>query len=365
MNQVRLGKQTAQFVPMGRGQRGATAEIRQGPLQKHRAREQGPDRPRDGLPVRGKRGARILPRDDRGRRWSDVPAADRDEANLTHSPQSRSTQRALTLTGADMEWCFIFDDIWVTKFKEEFHHAPAFSEQDQSGSIRDGPFQTTCVEHVVSPADKVRVGEYFRRVWFNHKVVKLSDGTECWAEDATPELLAPHGLAITDEKTKLDWKIEWRKMTGTQTLEKRTWPGKNFPLIVVVGREVFRGRKGKINSGLVRPAIDPSIINDYMTSRMVDQVALSPLPHFLAYLGQVDDTAETQLNNINSVPWSVVKLKIGLDEKGNPMPPPPGWESPAPNAGESVSGAAQAKDDLQRVLNTYAPFNLARRSRAS
>jgi hypothetical protein len=100
--------------------------------------------------------------------------------------------------------------------------------------------------------------------------------------------------------------------------------------------------------------MDLSRVHDYMESRLVDEVALSPLPHMFAAEGQLSPAQEKIVSQINRHPWTVITYSIKTDKEGRQLPRPE-WISPSPNIAAVVAGAAHAKDNLQRVLSTYSP----------
>lgn len=341
VNQVRVNKLTANFIPLSEGADKATAEIRQG-LYRNIERVSKAAIARETayqLAVSVGRGyTRIVIEDEDGPSFLRRIAIKRVD-NLRSILLDPT---CLDFNCADAEWGIAWDDMWKGQYQEMYQKAEA-EPLDISGV--DLPEQQRAVWF---PKDKVRVCEYFRRKWRRREVWKLEDGTECWKEDA------PFGAQPVKIKSKLDYKIEWRMMTGSQTIEKRIWPGKFVPIVLFVGREVFRGRAPKINSGLVRPAMDPSRIHDYMESRKVDEVGLSPLPHFLAYAGQLTVEQKQIVNDINRHPWSVVEMTPVMDGMGRAVQGA-GWVSPSPNTAAVVQATAGSKDNLERVLNTYAP----------
>ena len=342
INQIRINKLTANFIPLGEGADVATADIRQG-LYRNIDRVSKAAIARETayqFAVSVGRGyERVLIEDEDGptfRRKITIQRVD----NL-HSIAMDPT--GIDFTYRDANWGFAFDDMWKDQFVAQYGKRSDMSTIDSLGlSLGEGD------RSLWFPKDKVRVGEYFRKVWRMREVWKLADGKEYWSDEA-PEDSYPVRV-----KEKLDYTLEWRKMTGAQTLEKRIWPGKLIPIVVFVGREVFRGRRPKINSGMVRPAMAPSIIHNYATSRMVDEVALSPLPHFMAIQGQLSPEQKQLVNTINSKPWSVIEQTPMEDSEGRQLPAGQ-WVSPSPNISAVVESQNAAKDNLERVLNTYAP----------
>lgn len=353
VNGQRINKLTANFIPVGGKADDATADIRQG-LYRNIERVSKAAIARETayqMAVSVGRGyERILIEDEDGPTFTKKITIQRVD-----SLQSIAIDTTcLDFTYKDAAWAYAHDDLWKQHFEEEYRINP----DDPEGDPRDldltgrGLLDDT-TRNYWFPKDKVKVGEYFRRQWKRRDVLRLADGTSCWADDAPPNyVLADDGKP--NIKSKMDSFIEWRKMTGTQTLEKRIWPGKMIPIVVFIGREVFRGKKPKIHSGLVRSAMAPCRIHNYMISRMVDEVALSPLPHLFAPENSLSPEQEAVVNDINSNTWSVVTYKPQQDDLGRQLPAPQ-WASPSPNIAAVAQSTAEAKDNLQRVLNTYAP----------
>jgi hypothetical protein len=352
VNQIRINKTTVNFVPLSEGADKATAEVRQGLYRNIErvskaaiARETGYH-----MAVAVGRGYwRIVIEDEDGPTFNRRLAFRRvDNLNSVAIDPT-----CLDFTYRDAGWAYTFDDVYRDQLREEYG-----TRADAEGMYVDVDTAGLSLPEVSRnfwfPKDKVKVGEYWRRQWKKRTVWRLADGTDTWSDEAPEWAKDDNRGSVIRVKTKLDPYLEWRKMTGTQTLEKRIWPGTLIPIIVCVGREIFRGKKPKINSGMVRPAMHPSRINDYMTSRMVDEVGLSPLPHLFSYVGQLTPEQKTLVNEINRHPWSNIEVTPLLDDQGRQMPAPQ-WSSPSPNIAAVVQAATVAKDSLMRVLNTFAP----------
>lgn len=351
VNQARINKVSANFIPAGENSSKATADIRSGLYRNIDRRSKGAIARETAyqLAVSVGRGYyRVNIEDEAGPSFGRQLALSR----ITNLRSVLIDPTGLDFDYSDAEWAYVFEDIYKEKFRAEHTRYTEDGEPDGLLDISGESLTSDDVRSYWFPKDKVRVGEYFRKVWRRRMAWKLIDGTQCWKEDAPPDAEA-RGMVVAT-KVKLDYKIEWRKMTGTQTIEKREWPGRYLPIVVVIGREVFRGTKPKIHRGMIRPAIAPTRIHDVMFSRMVDEVGLSPLPHFIAYTGQVQPEQKKIINTINQTPWSVIEIDSIFDQAGNALPIS-GWVSPSPNTSAVVQAAQLASDKLDRVLNTYAP----------
>lgn len=345
VNQARISKITANFIPISEGADQATADIRQGLYRNIEQVSKGAIARETAfqLAVSVGRGYEcIVIEDEPGptmRKRIGMRRVD-DLESIAIDPT------CLDFNYADASWGYRFTDMWKQEFEEEF--GESVDSLDCTGiGLPDTQ------REIWFPKDKVRVGEYWRKVWKRRAVLRLADGSECW-EDEAPEgyILANDGKP--NSLKKMDYIFEWRKMTGTQTLEMRTWPGKYVPIIVFIGREVFRGKKGKIHRGMIRPAIDPSRVYDVMFSRMVDCVGLSPLPHLLAPEGSLSENSKKIATEINRHTWTTLEYTVKTDGEERQLPPPQ-WVSPVANIADTVQACQMASDNLDRVLNTYAP----------
>lgn len=349
VNQIRINKTTATFIPMGGQADRVSAEVRQG-LYRNIERVSKAAIARETayqMAVAVGRGyERILIEDEEGASFFRKITIQRVD-----SLQSVAIDpTCLDFTYADAAWAYTYDDLWKDEFRTLYGEAEDGAERDLDTlgiSLLDDS-----ARNFWFPKDKIKVGEYWKRVWKMREVWRCDDGNTYWKEDVPP------GVGLADVpinvRKKLDSTLEWRRMTGTQTLEKRIWPGKLIPIVVFIGREVFRGRKPKIHSGMVRAAMAPCRIHNYMVSRTVDEVALSPLPHMVAPEESFSIQQAGIVNDINSHPWSIIYYTPKQDDQGRQLAPPQ-WASPSPNISAVVQATAGAKDDLQRVLNTYAP----------
>lgn len=343
VNGVRINKMTATFIPESEGADVATAEIRQGlyasidRLSKANvARETAFDF-----------ATKV------GRGYWRVTIEDEDGPTLNRQIRIRRVdnlksiaidQSGLEFDYSDARWAIVYDEI----SKDEYH------SRWPDGDIEHQPLDLVGMEldegsrGMWFPKDKVRFCEYYRKVFYPREAVALSDGREVWANEVPP------GAVIIRQKRKTDFRIERRLMSGTQTLEKGIWPGRYIPIVVCVGTEKFRGRAGKIHTGMVRKAMHSVLVHNYLYSRMVDEVALSPLPHMMSAKGQFTEQDKKIVGSINSRPWEMLEYDPISDAQGRFLPMP-AWVSPSANIVAVIQAAEASKDNLQRVLNTYAP----------
>lgn len=358
VNPMRINKPMPKFMPVGEGAQQATADVRQG-LYRNIDRESRAAVAREtahDFAVRVGRGYyQVLIEDEEGLNFDKRIRIQRiDDLGVVMIDQS-----CIEPDYSDAEWGGIWDDLAKRQFRNEYGDIP---DLDTAGQAIPEPERDPWFK-----SDTIRRLVYFRRNWFTQTVAKLPDANprtgQPYLDPKTGQpmkfLLIEDARAAAIEPVailkKRDYRIQRFEASGTQILRRMDWPGRWIPIIVMVGREVFRGRrKKKIHSGMVRPAMDVSRVHNFAESRLIDEVALSPLPHMMAAEGQLSPTQQKIVNEINVHPWSVVTYTIKHAPDGTQLPRPE-WVSPSPNLAAVVQAAAHAKDNLQRVLNTYSP----------
>jgi hypothetical protein len=138
-----------------------------------------------------------------------------------------------------------------------------------------------------STSDDIRIAEYWRKVEFKRKIVRLQDGKIVDLNDYAKFM----GLAADDVKAMLppvnaertvdDHRVEHCLVSGSETLEKTTvWPGKYIPIIPVIGQEIPLGDKS-MRYGLIRFARDPQQLYNFWRSAAAEAIALAPRAPYL------------------------------------------------------------------------------------
>lgn len=353
VNPMRINKPMPKFMPVGEGAQKATAEVRQG-LYRNIDRESRAAVAREtahDFAVRCGRGYyQILIEDEEGLNFDQRIRIQRiDDLGATMIDQT-----CIEPDYSDAEWAGIWDDLHPREFRNQY--GDIVKDLDVGGVSIPEPEREIWFN---ATKNVIRRLIYYRRLWFTVEVAKLEPGhTDAQGRPVTFLKRADaeaQGLKIVATKKKRDYRIQRFEASGSQILRRMDWPGRWIPLVVMVGREVFRGRrKKKIHSGMIRPAMDVVRVHNFAESRLIDEVALAPLPHMMAAEGQLDPTQQALVNSINTHPWSVITYAVKAGPGGQPLPAP-AWVSPSPNLAAVVAAAAHAKDNLQRVLNTYSP----------
>lgn len=239
---------------------------------------------------------------------------------------------------SDMAFCFVTDDMDEEVFKSKYPHSKAASG-DFSGvgdTIKNDWFPKGCI----------RIAEYWWVETTEQHLCQLPDGTVVpWNE-------VPDGVIPVNTRTVDKRQVKVALLTGNEVLEQHDHPGKWIPIVPCIGREMIRDRKREYR-GMVRFAMDANLSYDYMRSKQVEAVALTPLAPWSVYEGQIDgyETVYADANR-KATAYLVHKLK---DAEGNTFPSPPARITVSPDIQAITVGVQYAKQDCESQLATYAP----------
>ncbi len=203
--------------------------------------------------------------------------------------------------GSDAEWGFYGTDMLWTKFKDVHPDAEA------SGTEDDGLWRSL-VEKMPGwftgegEGRAVRVMNYYYTIREAKVITHLSNG-----HGATEDELAtlPAGVTVLMENgkpvthTDTERKVKWCKLVGNEVLERTDWPGQWIPILQIVGEELQPYDEERRSQGIVRPMRDSCKANNYLGSKFVERVGLTPLDSWMLAAGQ-DDGFDDEYNAANT-----------------------------------------------------------------
>lgn len=256
----------------------------------------------------------------------------------------------IEIDGSDAKRCFIFEDVPRDEFRKKYpQYVDTLSAQNVIGE--DGGWATK---------DTIRTCEYFRKVEEADTLYATTDpksGQIAYFRKSTlrdaPALLKQ----ITDdpktrERETTTTRIEWYFIIGTKIVEEATWPGKTIPIIPVIGEETvidgIMDRKGN-----TRALIDPQRIYNYWASTAVEYGALQSKSPWIAPAEAIEGY-ETFWNTANKKNHSVLPYN-GLNDQGEPIPPPQRIEPPVA-APVALSGLQLAQNDFMLASGQYGDY---------
>lgn len=217
---------------------------------------------------------------------------------------------------SDARWGFIFEDISKERAREEHPDIdPSSWVEDPRGWHKD---------------EKVRRAEYFWCEYIADTLYLLEDGTTVLKSEF------PEGFEVVDGTLQQDgvvimsvvheratkrkaWK--WAKLLGGEDkpVDERDWPGRYFPIITVLGKEV-NVNGDIIRKGIVRDLKDPARMLNYSFSAAVETLALQNKVPYLAPTEAIEGFEDiwglANLENRSYLPYNA------FDDEGKPIPQP-------------------------------------------
>lgn len=217
--------------------------------------------------------------------------------------------------GSDAAWGFDGTDMLYDAYKGE-HPGTTIAETDYTddewrvlGSEAPGWF--------TGDGDKraVRVMNYYYTEYEHRKLALLDDGSVMWVDEL------PDGVTPKDTRTVTKKLIKWAKINGCEIIEQTDWPGHWLPLIKVVGEELQPYDNERRCEGIVRPMQDSCKGNNYIISKFVERIGLTPIVPIVMVGGQ-DEGYEEEWNAANTRTLSRLHYNQ-KDSFGQPVAQPP------------------------------------------
>lgn len=247
--------------------------------------------------------------------------------------------------GLDANWCLITDRIRKDEFKQLYPNAKLDDFDGGTGDERDS----------WSTKEEIMIAEFWRVEETPDTLLQLSNGKNVFASETNGASkigdVFKDGM-VMDTRESMKRVIKWSKVTKTQELESRDWPGKYIPVIPVYGAELID--QGKvIRYGMVRQLKDPQRMYNFWRTQETEFVALAPKAPWLIAEGQIenheDEWATANVKNHSTLTYRPVQ-----DDAGNTLPPPQRQQPQAVPAA-SVNAAMSASEDLKAVAGMFDP----------
>jgi len=238
---------------------------------------------------------------------------------------------------SDMSFCFITEDISLDLFKR-LHpnsHTAGFSNFEGIGDkIKSEWF----------PNGAVRVAEYWWVETIDELIVQLADGSVMLGSEA------PHGASIINKRLRKRRVVKGAKLTGTEVLERWTWPGRWIPIVPVLGKEIWKEDRITLR-GMVRPAMDSNLAFDWMMSKEAETIGLTSIAQWLVAEGQMEGY-EYQWAQANRKALPFLEYKTFVN--GQQVAPPQRIVE-GPRTGDIVQAIAHLDEATKTNLSTWNP----------
>lgn len=226
--------------------------------------------------------------------------------------------------GSDAEWVFIGTDMTYDAYVAEFGELPLDGKKNQIAGMDKDEFVALGEQMPgwfrIEGADEtqiVRVVEYLYLERQVRTLVQLADGSSVYKDELSH---AVNPKDVLDERPVVEKRWCWEKLDGYQILDTTDWLGPDMPVIKVLNEELQPFNNDRIVDGMVQPAMSSARGLDYMVSKWVETVGLSPIPPWLVAAGQIDEYRQwwDQANN-RTFPFLPYKTR---DNEGNTVGPP-------------------------------------------
>lgn len=156
--------------------------------------------------------------------------------------------------------------------------------------------------------DKIWIAEFFLKEPCEKEIAEIMDSLT--GETAVIELtkenkLQVESLGVLRRRKIKTHKIMWYKITGSEILDKKEWPGKDIPIIEVVGHSIsLEGKTYK--KSLTDDAQDNNrMYNTWLTS-LTEKATLSPKAPFMVTQSQIQGhEKQWQEANIKNFPYLI------------------------------------------------------------
>jgi len=242
-----------------------------------------------------------------------------------HNPLSVYIDSSSTeCDGRDAKHGFVIDIIKVSEFKELYPGRDPVSFGETKAKVTDD--------------ETVDIVEFFIKEEEEKEIGAGEDGSIAETE-AGKEYKSRRKIKKT--------KILRYKLSGSEILEKTTFPGKYIPIVPVYGEEAWNGNERGYLS-LIRKAKPAARMFNFMKSNEIEVLMKQPQAPIIAPAGAVENYAKDYKDPTNSV---VLRYDT-LDARGNPIPPPTRLQPPAIPAG-FVNAGIEAAALIKATMGMY------------
>lgn len=240
-----------------------------------------------------------------------------DHYSVSWDPQAFEVDRS------DARYCFVEDRMDIETFKVRYPDAALANFDFQDADSVSSYISDWRV------SNEIRVAEYWTKTPEHRTLALLEDGATVDVTDTRNE----GGVYIGEDDTPMFVKrtreivrdkVEMRIINGVEVLEGPfDFPGRNIPIVPVLGEEVHIGRK-TVRFGLVRFAKDPQRMYNYMRSAQTEYIALQPKAPYTVtaknIAGYESIWKQANSRNIPYLPYTPDPANTGAAPQRN-MPP--------------------------------------------
>lgn len=251
--------------------------------------------------------------------------------------------------GSDADWGFVGHDMPWDEY--EALYGKVNDKQNPIVDASDDEFRRLGEDYpdwftMTGSSRSCRVVDYYYVVRKPRQLVMLADGAILWGDEA------PDDATVIDSRDVIERTVKWAKIDGYQKIEETDFPSPYIPIVEYVARPIQPYDAERRAEGIVQPMMDSGRGFNYMISRWVEAIGLSPLRSIMMAAGQ-DEGFEQE--------WQSINTRTGIahynqtDLMGRPAPapgvPPTGNDVVGP-----ISGAIQVfKESIHATTQSHGP----------
>lgn len=233
-----------------------------------------------------------------------------------------------------------------TEFMAMTEQYPDWYRATAGGTTKDGD---TILQYAV------RTVHYWYQEYESVEYAVMADGRVLERAEV------PADVTPVDTRTDVRTTIKYCLIGGgTQILERTDWAGPDMPVIKVLGDEVLPYDHERRARGMVRPARGSNLGTNYMVSKFVETVGLSPIPR-----DTIDPDAISgyekwwELAHTRTLPYRPYRT---WDDQGREFRPPSS-NNGDPNILPIAQGIAMFREFVQTTTSGAAPNRLGTNQR--
>lgn len=184
--------------------------------------------------------------------------------------------------GSDAEEAWVGTWMTLPAYKAA-HPKRADGQRNQAMGLGEGEFKTLAEQYASwfqtqNDVQAVRVVENWVYERTARGLALLTDGSVVWEDEIQGALRD----SIADVREVIDKAVKFYKLDGfdgdRRPLEQTDWPGHFLPIIKIVGEEIQPYDQERRCEGMVRPTKDSQRGFNYMVSKWVEMIGLTPVP---------------------------------------------------------------------------------------
>ncbi|HJP60596.1 MAG TPA: portal protein [Gemmatimonadaceae bacterium] len=249
--------------------------------------------------------------------------------------------------GSDAEWGFLATLMPYDQYQAEFPHVA--ERPNKLGDLADSDFTALHEEYgdwfdyddrgtkgrKKDTTRMVRVVDYFYTERKSRMLATFPDGRVEWVDEL------PDGTTGYETRPVVEKTIHWCKLDGVQKLDSTQWPGRYIPIIKVVGEELQPFDAERRFEGMVRPSRGSQQGFNFMVSKWVETIGLTPIPPLMLDPEQIASYESWyQMANTRTLPYLPLR---SYDDQGRQFLPPARPPVDPPIA--AIAGSVQMFDE--------------------